>query len=230
MSPHMFVCRGPECKDRTPHIFVDQMALTPWARTGADTDGKPSKRQAAGSEKFLMHGIQVLTKLALKNAMDVRELQAASLVTVQLPKDNAMVSSMLAATRAFNAEQEKAKSSNASPPDGQPHCHAWIALLEAMNLQAHEQEKEILQPRVQNCCSSPLAVACNVHVCRVKKCYDQSKMKICLAVSESVSPVVQIFERHVKNHNGKTLHGQAPKGGLERDAQNFLDQLTDMLK
>ena len=29
---------------------------------------------------------------------------------------------------------------------------------------------------------------------------------------------------------GKTLHGQAPKGGLERDAQNFLDQLTDTLK
>ena len=112
-----------------------------------------------------MQGIQVLTKLALKNAMDVRELQAASLVTIQLPKDNAMVSSMLAATRAFNAEQE-------NPPHGQPHCHAWIALLEAMNLQANEQEKEILQQHVQNCCSSPSAVACNVHVCRVKKCYD----------------------------------------------------------
>ena len=80
MSPHMLFCRGPKCKDRTPHIFVDQMALTPWARTGADTDGKPSKRQAAGSEKFLMQGIQVLTKPALKNAMDVRELQAASLL------------------------------------------------------------------------------------------------------------------------------------------------------
>ena len=78
--------------------------------------------------------------------------------------------------------------------------------------------------------SSPSVVACHVHVCLVKKCYDQSKMKICLAVSESVLPVVQIFERHVKNHNGKTLHGQAPNGGLERDAQNFLDQLTDMLK
>lgn len=47
-------------------------------------------------------------------------------------------------------------------------------------------------------CSSPAAGACNVHVCWVKKCYDQSKRKICLAVNESVLPVVQIFERHVK--------------------------------
>lgn len=177
-----------------------------------------------------MQGVQILTKLALKNAMDVRELQAASLVTVQLPKDNVMVNSMLTATRTFNAEQEKAKSSNGNPPEGQPHCHAWIALLEALNSQATPQEKETLEQHVQACCSSPAAVACNVHVCRVKKCYDQSKMKICLAVNESVLPVVQIFERHVKNHHGKTLHGQAPKGGLEREAQNFLDQLNDMLK
>jgi hypothetical protein len=100
------------------------MALTPWVRTGA-ADGKSAKRQAAGSEKFLMKGIQVLTKLALKNAMDVRELQAASLMTVQLPKDNPMIQGMLTATRAFNDEQEKAKSSNTSPPEGQPHWPYW---------------------------------------------------------------------------------------------------------
>jgi hypothetical protein len=206
--------------------------LTPWARTGAD-DGKSAKRQAAGSEKFLMKGIQVLTKLALKNAMDVRELQAASLMTVQLPKDNPMIQGMLTATRAFNDEQEKAKSSNTSPPEGQPHCHAWIALLEELNKNASEQDKEILQQHVLQSCGNPSLVACCVHVCRVKKCFDQSKMKICIAASESVKPVLQVFESHdshVRNQGGKTLHGQAPKGGLERDAQTFLDQLPDMLK
>ena len=64
----------------------------------------------------------------------------------------------------------------------------------------------------------------------MKKCLDQSKMKICVAASESVRPVLQIVERHVKNCGGKTLHGHAPKGGLERDAQTFLHQLSDMLK
>ena len=191
--------------------FLSPTALTPWARTGAD-DGKSAKRQAAGSEKFLMKGIQVLTKLALKNAMDVRELQAASLMTVQLPKDNPMIQGMLTATRAFNDEQEKAKSSNTSPPEGQPHCHAWIALLEELNKNASEQDKEILQQHVLQSCGNPSLVACCVHVCRVKKCFDQSKMKICIAASESVKPVLQVFESHVRNQGGKTLHGQAPKG------------------
>ena len=68
------------------------MALMPWARIGAD-DGKSSKYQAAGSEKFLMKGIQVLTKFALKNAMDVPELRGGSLVTAQLPKDDVLVNS-----------------------------------------------------------------------------------------------------------------------------------------
>jgi hypothetical protein len=55
-----------------------------------------------------------------------------------------IVSSLLTATRSLNEEAEKAKSSNGKPPDGQPHCHAWIALLEALNAQATEPEKEIL--------------------------------------------------------------------------------------
>lgn len=81
--------------------------------------------------------------------------------------------------------------------------------------------------------SAELSFACCVHVCRVKKCFDRSKMKICIAASESVKPVLQVFEghdSHVRNQGGKTLHGQAPKGGLERDAPTFLDQLSDMLK
>jgi hypothetical protein len=46
------------------------------------------------------------------------------------------------ATRTFNGEAEKAKSSNGNLPNGQPHYHAWIALLEALYTQATEQEKE----------------------------------------------------------------------------------------
>ena len=55
-------------------------------------------------------------------------------------------------------------------------------------------------------------------------------MKVCIAVDEGVKPVVQIFEGQLKGEGGRVLYGQAPKRGLERDAQTFLDQLNDMLK
>ena len=97
-----------------------------------------------------------------------------------------------------------------------------MALIDKLNGMGSGSEKETLQRHVHDSFSTPGAVACYVHVCRLKKCFDQT--------CESVGPVLQIFETHVKQHSGKVLRGQAPKGCLERDAQQFLDQLSDMLK
>ena len=105
------------------------MSLTSWSRTGNDKDGNASKRQAAGSEKFLMKGIQILTKLCLKNAMDIRELQAATLLTVQLPKENAFVESMIKATRAYNADQDRQQSREGLHRTGHlTVTHGWLFL------------------------------------------------------------------------------------------------------
>ena len=180
------------------------MSLSSWARPLQEADGSLPKRQAAGSEKFLMKGIQILTKLALKNAMDFRELQAASLLTVQLPKDNAFVVKTCSRPRRCSMTSRRKRSLLvAPPPDGQPHCHAWMALIDTLNGMGSASEKETLQRHVHDSCSTPGAVACYVHVCRLKKCYDQTKMKLCLATCESVRPVLQIFETHAKQHSVK---------------------------
>ena len=73
-------------------------------------------------------------------------------------------------------------------------------------------------------------VAAVVHVCPVKKGFDLSKMKVCVAAGEHVWPVLSIVGNRLYEKGGKTLHGQAPKGGLERDMQTYLKQLDDMLK
>ena len=209
-------------------------SLTPWAqtRTSPSSDGGVIKKVATSSDKFLMKGMQLLTNLCLKNAMDVRELQAATLLTIQMPKDSDFIANVTAATRSYNDEQLKAKSSGGQAPVGQPHCHAWIAMLETLLQQnsVTTVEREAVQKHVQDYCGSPAMVATVVHVCRVKKCFDQSKMKVCIAVSENVRPVMSILENRLHEKGGKTLHGQAPKGGLERDMQTYLEQLNDMLK
>ena len=64
-----------------------------------------------------------------------------------------------------------------------------------------------IDKHVQDHCGGPLAVALVIHVCKVKKCFDQSKMKVCLAVSEPVRPILSILERHMHETGGKTLHG-----------------------
>ena len=51
---------------------------------------------------------------------------------------------------------------------------------------------------------------------------DQSKMKVRIAVSENVRPVMSILEN-------RSLHGQAPKGGLgcRRISSNSMTCLSD---
>ncbi|CAE7684343.1 unnamed protein product [Symbiodinium sp. CCMP2592] len=192
-------------------------SLTPWAqtRTPPSSDGGVSKKVATSSDKFLMKGMQLLTKLCLKNAMDVRELQVATLLTIQMPKDSDFIAHVITATRSYNDEQLKAKSSGGQAPVGQPHCHAWIAMLETLLQQnsVTTAEREAVQKHIQDYCGSQaMVVATVVHVCRVKKCFDQSKMKVCIAVSDDVRPVMSILQKRLHEKGGKTLHGQAPKG------------------
>ena len=76
---------------------------------------------ATSSDKFLMKGMQLLTKICLK--------KAATLLTIQMPKDSDFIANVMAAARKarnYNDEQFKAKSSGGQAPVGQPHCHAWI--------------------------------------------------------------------------------------------------------
>ncbi|CAE7902409.1 unnamed protein product [Symbiodinium necroappetens] len=152
---------------------------------GANTESYPpsskgdmSNEVATSSDKFLMKGMQLLTKICLKHAMDVRELQAATLLTIQMHKDSDFIANVIAATRKarnYNDEQFKAKFSGGQAPVEQPHCHALIAMLETLLQQTSitTTEREAVQKHVHDCCGSPAMVAAVVHVCRIKKCFDQ---------------------------------------------------------
>ena len=61
------------------------------------------------SEEFLMKGAQLLAKLSLKNAMDIREIQSTVLTTVILNQDDLYVQAATAATQEFNKHQDQAK-------------------------------------------------------------------------------------------------------------------------
>ena len=79
-----------------------------------------------------MKRVQLWTILCLKHAVDAQELQAATLLAIQMSKDCDSISNVITATRACNDEQLKAKSSGGPGPVGQLHCHAWIAMLEIL--------------------------------------------------------------------------------------------------
>ena len=208
-------------------------SLTAWSLAHKRSTGEPggaSKKQAGGSEKFLMKGVQLLAKLSLKNAMDIREIQSTVLTTVILNQDDLYVQAATAATQEFNKHQDQAKAGNGEPPAGPPHCYAWIQMLELLVTDGLAEEEK---KAVQAFCSehpSPEQMATVVHVCRVKKVFQKGKTKLCLAVHDSAEAVLQLLVKKLAERGGELKRGQAPKGGLERELQGFLDQLSDMLK
>ena len=78
--------------------------------------------------------------------------------------------------------------------------------------------------------ASAEAMATVIHVCRVKKAFQKGKVKVCFAVHASAEQVLKLLVDKLTDKDGEVKRGQALKGGLERELQTFLDQLTDMLK
>ena len=205
------------------------MSLVSWnlanKRGGASSE-QVSKKQAGGSEKFLMKGMQVVAKLSLKHAMEMRELQAAVLTTVVMNQDDPIVKAATEATQEYHKRQQ----AGGDTPQGPPHCYEWMGMLEM--LVSEDIAEESTQSIRQFCqeYASAEAMATVIHVCRVKKAFQKGKVKVCFAVHASAEQVLKLLVDKLTDKGGEVKRGQAPKGGLERELQTFLDQLTDMLK
>ena len=65
-------------------------------------------------------------------------------------------------------------------------------------------------------------------MCRVKKAFQKGFVKVCFAVHANAWPILKLLVDKLTDKGGQVKRGQAPKAGLERDLQSFLDQLTDV--
>ena len=175
-----------------------------------------------------MKGMQVVAKLSLKHAMEMRELQAAVLTTVVMNQDDPIVKAATEATQEYHKRQQ----AGGDTPQGPPHCYAWMGMLE-MLVSEHTGIAEESTQSIRQFCqeyASAEAMATVIHVCRVKKAFQKGKVKVCFAVHASAEQVLKLLVDKLTDKGGEVKRGQAPKGGLERELQTFLDQLTDMLK
>ena len=79
---------------------------------------------------------KIVSKLCLKNSLEIRELQAATLVTYLVPKENELVQATMDATKAHADSVEEAnKISNERERQsklelvGAVHAHRWAAVV-----------------------------------------------------------------------------------------------------
>lgn len=197
-----------------------------WANAAQSANPRPAKRGrgAASSggadvEKLLV----LVAKLGLKNAQDMRAVQATVFKTVMLDRDSSVAELALEAIKVY---MERAKAQAQEYP---PSTAVWEAVTRAAAAvpaleQAHKDT--IAQHRAQ--VTDPAMLASTVTHCRTAKAFDKKKVKLHMAVHASVEPVMCAVIRACQLTGGRLLYGQAPKGGLERDIQKMMDQLGHM--
>ena len=165
--------------------------------------------------------MQILSKLALKNAMEVRQLRAAVLTTVLISHDDAFIKAAMEATQEYNGHSAR----TSSPLRMDEMLEHLVS--DAVGL------SEDNKASIKTFCTeypTPEIMANVIHVCRVKEAFQKGFVKVFFALQANAEPILKLLVEKLTDKGGQVKRGQAPKGSLERDLQSFLDQLPDMLK
>eukprot|EP00972_Heterocapsa_arctica_P003525 524234-Heterocapsa_arctica.AAC.1 len=150
--------------------------------------------------------IGVLTKLALKTAQDSEYVR--------------------------HADRTRGKSGH---DEGGPDGPALVAVLHTImkSCQLSPEEKEAITnfltqfppPTVATGAAAPAALQRAVPCCKVQKMHSSSHFKLFVRLPYHQS-LEDILEKHLTTRGSKQFFGQAPRGALEKKAQELLKELN----
>ena len=166
-------------------------------------------------EKLLL----LVAKLGLKNAQDMRAVQATLFKTIMFERDNVIADAALKAMKLY------ADSAKEVQPEHPPAVFIWAAITRAAaTVEGLEEphKNAIIAHRQQ--VTDPGQLKDIIYHAKTAKAFDKNKVKLQLAAHASVEPVVKGILRAGQLSGGRQMFGQAPKGGLERDIQRLLEQ------
>ena len=206
-----------------------RLAMERWAAKGrprAEEEEPRSKRQTTARPEELVRGaVKLMAKLSLKNALEIRELQSAVMVTYLMPKEAAIVQEAQAAIKNYVDTATRARNGEGQQPQGEPHVHCWAALVAraAKDTNDEKDRKALIDHATET--TEPEQLLDKVFVCKLKKAFDKNTMKLQISAAAKMEAEMQALDRVLRAAGGKQKRGQAPKSGLERDLQDALDKI-----
>jgi hypothetical protein len=170
-------------------------------------------------------------RLALQSAKGLREVQGITNWNVIIPSDHQLVSTMAAATAAYNKRTFK----NSGHGLGAEHMWCWRALVlffaEAMPT-ADEQKLFRDHLAAHGDLADPSRFFGLVSVCRCRECFTEGTgHRLELALGDKARHLIPPIEKFVLAiPNTRPCPGIAPRSGAERACQRELDRVQDLLK
>lgn len=197
-----------------------------WAKSKRP-DTKVVKRQAVGSEALLAKATLLISKLTLKNELEVRELQSAVFRTLTLDESSEFIVQARAATKSFVEDSKAARDQGAVLPKGEMHVYAWEALTRvAVETADAPPDAVAALQKHRNESSDPEHLSAYIYVCKVKKAYDRGIVKLHVAGHPQMSSVIDAAIQVLVFTGAKERRGQAPQSGMARELQQLVEQLS----
>jgi len=162
-------------------------------------------------------------KLTLATAEQVRVLTSCTMMAVLLIDDEGKFSTPIRSSTKQWSEQVKASKADIGPPA----VWAYRALcLAAVENAQDEDSKRIIQEFLDDAQGTVTKWVAVVSSCRIKSAWAKGQDKLQFSTSDAHAPVRDAIMRVLTECGHQVKHGVAPRSGLERSVQRFVDDWT----
>ena len=207
--------KGGKGEEAEVDVEDDPIVSTQITKSEKETKKDLSKEKTA---KLL----KTLVKAVLAATQQLRDVNGILLLTLLVPSGSEMVKSMKAQTKMYSEEPRDDRTAL-----GPPHVFACLGLLGALVEAdtANTASKGLIKSHLDEVADlSADTVAKSVKYCKASKCYDPEKVKLSLffIMNEQLQEAITTA---IENNGGHRKTGSAPKGHLERELAEWLEQL-----
>ena len=198
-------------------------AMDSWfAAPAAAMHERQVRPRVGGSSKEQDQLLKAVAKLTLRNAQACRNMESTVFITYILPKAGTYSA---AGTEAGQLYAQRTRAAGKNHTLGQPSSWLWAALMKVLaddeNINAEKRQQ------VKSYCdavSDPSSLSQTVLYCRISKVYDQTKVRLQVAVTPDLQEILLELQRRLEASGGERKFGPAPRGALERHVQELLGE------
>jgi len=164
--------------------------------------------------------LQIIAKLCLKNAQELRMLCSIAYLTFKMKADCPLVEAA-ATAKTKHADATRGQSGHKEgAPDG--FCLVAILLFLHDSHSCNAEQCSAIQQFLTERPHKSEALQRDVLCCKVQEAFAKEFKKIYLRLAPECKAIEELITEQMKKLGGEVLYGQAPRGSLERRAQELL--------
>lgn len=196
-----------------------------WFGKSAEPAERQVRARTGRSSKDHDQLLTAVARLSLKNAQACRNMESAVFVTYILGKDTSYAQ---AASDAGQSYAQRTRAAGKNHTLGQPSSWVWAALTQVVLKDEHltDDQRKLVKAHCDTA-ADPTALCNSVLYCRMSKVYDQTKVRLQVAVVPELGDVLMVLQEGLDKCGADRKHGPAPRGALERQIQDLLGEAAE---